>query len=99
MASLIGMFLGAIVAVYLVSIIFRWALRRLVRFEGASEERITYLAVALAAGVSFFLYGYGSADGGPPDYTWAWIYILAGVPVLLILRARLSKPSETESQG
>lgn len=73
MAGMIAQFVGALLAAFLVSRVFRWVLRKRVQ-----PGSLLVLSNVLTVIVTVTLGAYGGADGGPPQFlASAAIYVPA----------------------
>lgn len=92
----LGFVLGACLGVYVVAFVVRGILRFFLSLTDRemSKRRSTYIAIAIATILAFVISGYGLANGGAPDYSDSWAYLVAGGVVFLYERHRLSRREE-----
>lgn len=78
--SLIGMTVGGVLAVFLLSALLEWAIFK--RVVDTAPVGIA-LSVGSAVVLAIILYGFGSADGGPWNpFPGGFAYVVAGLIVL-----------------
>jgi hypothetical protein len=97
MPLLIGMLIGSIIAVYLLSALIEWAFIKRVM----DDQTIGGLSsTAIAVVVAIIIYGFGNANGGSWNPLPGGIfYIIGGCIVAVIRRWRLrDRPLENEDE-
>lgn len=84
---LLGMAVGALVPTFLVSRLFLWAAKR---WKGTGA---VIIANALSGAVCCIISALGHADGGPLNWSYSWVYLLAQVVWLAIDLWRARQPN------
>ena len=88
----VGQFVGGVVGIALLSLLLRLIFRRFL-----DGNALIIATVFSAVAVATFLYAFGSADGGPPNFGGGFAqYGIGGVIVLILwlLKARGRKSSD-----